>query len=339
MPAFETLPRDTQLARMEHAALATLNDRYGITAGPFTLQQYEDNCVYRVETPTGPHTVRMSVRDGRPPQHQASELRWLDSLARAHTVAAPRPVTAVDGSFVTETAVPGLGPSTVAVFAWVPGQAEPPFREPGIAEGMGTVTAQLHHHAATTPLPVGFARPAWEAADILDRGYAVTHPNHPLLSDDGAAVLRAVAERIQAHGPIPDSDRGLIHGDLHRENMLLTPAGTIAVIDFDDCGLGAYTLDIATVLSSIHRLCRDEPAVYTDFAARFLTAYEKIRPLPATMDRFDDFLLLRDAFIVNFVTSSDNSEVATWGPRRVAGLIAQMKDYLDGESYPGRFAT
>lgn len=140
---------------------------------------------------------------------------------------------------------------------------------------------------AAERVPVGFARPTWEGADILDHGYAITHPAHSLLGDDAAAVLRAVAERIHSHGHVPDSERGLIHGDLHRENMLLTPEGTIAVIDFDDCGLGAYTLDIANVLSSIHRPCRDEPDTYATFASRFLTAYEKIRPLPATMDRLD----------------------------------------------------
>ncbi|MEU8942677.1 phosphotransferase [Streptomyces goshikiensis] len=339
MPLFEDLPRDIQLAAMENAARTTLANRYGITPGAFTLQQYEDNCVYRIETDTGPHTVRMSVRDGRPPHHQASELAWLDSLARAHTVTAPRPLTTTDGTFITETIVEGLGPSTVAIFEWVPGHAEPPFREPGIAEGMGAVTAQLHHHAQTTALPDNFARPTWDAADILDRGYALTHPDHPLLGANGAAVLRAVAERIHAHGPLPERDRGLIHGDLHRENMLLTPNGSIAVIDFDDCGLGAYTLDIATVLSSIHRLCRNDSEAYADFAHRFLTAYEKIRPLPESMDRFEDFLLLRDAFIVNFVTSSTNTEVATWGPRRVAGLIAQMQAHLAGDTYPGTLTS
>ncbi|MFD9458563.1 hypothetical protein ACFWBC_36460 [Streptomyces sp. NPDC059985] len=72
MPTFEELPRAAQLVRMEDAARTTLIDRYGITPGPFTLQQYEDNCVYRADTADGPYTVRMSVRDGRPPEHQTS---------------------------------------------------------------------------------------------------------------------------------------------------------------------------------------------------------------------------------------------------------------------------
>ncbi len=53
----------------------------------------------------------------------------------------------------------------------------------------------------------------------------------------------------------------------------------------------------------------------------------------------EDFLLLRDAFIVNFVTSSTNTEVATWGPRRVAGLIAQMQAHLAGDTYPGTLTS
>ncbi|MFF3015467.1 phosphotransferase [Streptomyces sp. NPDC057939] len=96
-----------------------------------------------------------------------------------------------------------------------------------------------------------------------------------------------MADRIHTHGTVPNSDHGLIHGDLRRQNMILTPEGTIAVIDFDDCGIGAYTLDIATVLSSIHHLCSNQPEVYADFTDRFVTAYKKIRPLPVSMCRFD----------------------------------------------------
>ncbi|MFE3932298.1 hypothetical protein ACFXPJ_00440 [Streptomyces goshikiensis] len=40
----------------------------------------------------------------------------------------------------------------------------------------------------------------------------------------------------------------------------------------------------------------------------------------------------------DFVTSSTNSEVANWGPRRVADLITQMRSHLDGQPYPGTLA-
>jgi Ser/Thr protein kinase RdoA (MazF antagonist) len=37
---------------------------------------------------------------------------------------------------------------------------------------------------------------------------------------------------------------GLIHADLHRDNILLHH-GEIGVIDFDDCGWGYYLFDLA----------------------------------------------------------------------------------------------
>ncbi|MET8956697.1 hypothetical protein [Streptomyces sp. NPDC004533] len=42
-------------------------------------------------------------------------------------------------------------------------------------------------------------------------------------------------------------------------------------------------------------------------------------------------LLLRDAFILNFVTQNApvNADVASWGPRRIAGIVANMQAYLD----------
>ncbi|MFF3015468.1 hypothetical protein [Streptomyces sp. NPDC057939] len=62
--------------------------------------------------------------------------------------------------------MPDLGSSTITVFGWVPGEAEPPFDKAAISKGMGTVTAQLHQHAATTHLPSDFARPTWDPADV-----------------------------------------------------------------------------------------------------------------------------------------------------------------------------
>lgn len=41
--------------------------------------------------------------------------------------------------------------------------------------------------------------------------------------------------------------------------------------------------------------------------------------------------------ILNFVTAAVpvNASVAAWGPLRIAGILANMRAYLDGGPYPG----
>ncbi|MFF1505678.1 hypothetical protein ACFVZR_39095 [Streptomyces sp. NPDC058316] len=63
-----------------------------------------------------------------------------------------------------------------------------------------------------------------------------------------------------------------------------------------------------------------------------------MRPLPADFARLlEPYLLLRDAFILNFVTTAApvNAGVASWGPVRIAGIVASMQAYVEGYPYPG----
>lgn len=266
-------------------------------------------------------------------------MRWLESLAASRTVAVPEPVTTTSGHYVVPIGVPGHDePATLALLRWLPGTAEPPYREPGVAQQMGIATAHLHEHAATVHLHE-FDRPVWDAETILLSGHALTHPDsHEQLGPAGTAALRKVADLITPALLEGGPDRGRIHGDLHRENMIALPAGGVGLIDFDDCGTGHYLLDIATVLSSVHRIADTEPGGYEAFARAYLDGYTQVRPLPADWTRLlEPYLLLRDAFILNFVTQAApvNADVASWAPRRIADIVANMQAYLEGHPYPG----
>ncbi|MFF3127951.1 phosphotransferase enzyme family protein [Streptomyces sp. NPDC057908] len=343
-PSFSHLPHAAQLDLLEQLTRAALSEYYGLNGGAVRMevQQYEDNAVWRV-TPPGrtSYVARLSVRDGRPAHQQRSEMRWLESLAASHTVAVPEPVTTTGGHYVTPVEVPGHDePSTLALLHWLPGTADPPYRQPGVAQEMGSVTAHLHEHAATVPL-AEFDRPVWNAETILLKGHALTDPAaQEQLGPEGTAALRKVAELITpALQEGAQDDRGRIHGDLHRENMISLPDGGIGIIDFDDCGTGHYLLDIATVLSSVHRIAQKEPGAYAEFARVFLAGYAQVRPLPADFARLlEPYLLLRDVFVLNFVIAAVlvNEAVAnSWGPRRIAGIVASMQAYVEGRPYPG----
>lgn len=348
MPSFSQLSHTAQLALLDALTRSALSTHYGLdgTAVQMDIQQYEDNAVWRVTPPAGSSFVaRLSIRDGRPAHQQRSEMRWLETLASSRTIAVPEPVTTTVGHYVVPVDVPGHDePSTLALLQWLPGTAGPPYREPGVAQAMGSTTAHLHEHAASVTLPE-FDRPVWDAETILHNGPALTDPvARTQLGASGADTLRKVAKLISpALQEGTAADRGRIHGDLHRENMIAMPAGGVGIIDFDDCGTGHYLLDIATLLSSVHRITRKVPGAYDEFARAFLTGYTQVRPLPAGFDRLlEPYLLLRDAFVLNFVTEAVlvNEAVAnSWGPGRITGIVANMQTYLQGHPYPGTLAS
>lgn len=347
MPLFSRLPHATQLKQLEQLTRTALTEHYGLdgAAAQMDVQQYEDNAVWRVTPPGSDSFVaRLSVRNGRSAQQQRSEMHWLVSLAASCTVTVPEPVTTVSGHFVVPIEVPTHDePTTLALLHWLPGTAAPPYRQPEVAQEMGSATAYLHQNAATMSLP-DFDRPIWDAESILLKGHALVDPAaREQLGTEGTTALRKVAELItpalQEGSP---EDRGRIHGDLHRENMIALSGSGIGIIDFDDCGTGHFMLDIATVLSSNYLITQKEPGAYEDFARAFLAGYTRVRPLPADFGRLlEPYLLLRDTFVLNFVTAATpvNADVASWGPGRIARIVTNMQAYLDGSPYPGTLAS
>ncbi|WP_280426391.1 phosphotransferase enzyme family protein [Nocardia carnea] len=340
---FSDLDHAGQLELLEKLARTALAEHYNLDTTNLVMrvQQYEDNAVWRAITVDGTsYVARLSIRDGRPAHQQRSEMRWLESLAADGAVAVPSPVTTPDEQYVVPVEVPGHDqPATLALLHWVRGTAEPDYRQPAVAEAMGAATAYLHDNAAKVELP-DFDRPVWDTETILTKGNALTDPvAREQLGTEGFATLQAVADRITPRlSAVGTVGHSRIHGDLHRENMIALPDGGVGIIDFDDSGHGHPVLDIATALSSIHRIAQAVPGAYDEFARRYLHGYARVRPLPTGFDElFEPHLVLRDVFVLNFVTSAVpvNAAVAQWGPDRIAGILANMRYYLDRSAYPG----
>ena len=267
----------TLLRRLAHAALR----EYGVEAATIRLRRYEDNAVYEVRVDGRHLMLRMSLRDGRTPTEQRSELHWLAELGSAG-LAVPRGAAEPDAA-VRQLTHPALEqPVTVALLEWLEGRVEPPYDQAGVVADLGRVTARLHRSGAGLRLPAWFDRPSWNADDLFERGLAATSPlARDRLTTAQRRLLRDVGEVVAAGMGRYGDRRQLIHADLHRENVVLTPAGTVGLIDFDDCGFGDPGLDIATLLSSVHRQTRGAaPGTYERCAARYLAGYREVQELP-----------------------------------------------------------
>jgi Ser/Thr protein kinase RdoA (MazF antagonist) len=328
--------RDAQLRRLRSIAREILAEHFAISPDAMRLQRYEDNAVYAIVTGNDRYSLRLSIRDGRTEQEQLSELAFLEAIRGRGRVRVPDPMPAQpSGSVVAQRFDDLPEPCTAVLFRWINGRGDPRYTR-ALARLLGTVTATFHEDASTFSPPADFRRPHWGVTDLFEHGAALNDRRAPVtLGDGGVETVRAVGRRVDRTLGREGGEWGLIHADLHAENLIATPGKQIAIIDFDDCGFGWSMLDIATIAASMRRRAGDDG--YQALARQLVEGYQEVRPLPSPLERIDDFLILRDMVILNFVTGSRNPTVAEWGPQRAQGIVAGLRRWLNGEPYTGHF--
>jgi Ser/Thr protein kinase RdoA (MazF antagonist) len=118
---------------------------------------------------------------------------------------------------------------------------------------------------------------------------------------------------------------GLIHADLHYENVLFHEGRPLA-IDFDDCGWGAYLYDLAVPLSEL-----EGRSNYEALRDALLDGYARQRPLP---HGYDDHLralaILRRAQLILWILESREQAAfrddwRSWARKEVRALAGRIE--------------
>lgn len=239
------------------------------------LSQHSFNTIFRVDCDSDRFVLR--VGDARRIHADGAEdveAEWLYQLAEKSVVTAPQPISATDGSwsvgyetdFVT-------GVRACSMFTFIEGR-ELRSTKVGPIEihAAGALLAQLHEHAASTPL----AKPV-PAALHVDRVVYFHEENlvGTYDSSTGSMFTDAIA-RVQATmddlWTSPPHSPHLLHGDFGAHNVL-TWRSQLRPIDFQDLQFG---FDVQDLGLSIADLGRNTAELVKPFTA----GYSTVRPLP-----------------------------------------------------------
>ena len=179
---------------------------------------------------------------------------------------------------------------------------------------VGEVLAKLHELSATARYQRDNAySPGW-ASDALQS----VRSN---LDETDAQNLTETVERYVQYTN-DDLPRGIIHGDLFRDNALFDGEKLSGVIDFYHACDDYLLQDIAITLND---WCRDSGADDTARIAALLEGYESVRPLlPAEIDALDlfrEFGAMRFALTRLLGGRTDNP---VKNPREFLDLLAQF---------------
>jgi len=310
--AVAVLPIKDLLARLAAMAQRSLILWGHSPQATASLINLSENATYRVDEPaTGGKTILRIHRVGYHSMEAInSELQWMTALRRDAGIEAPEPIPAKDGRLIQLLRSPDLAdPRHAVMFKFMSGSepAEDGLKEPFVR--LGEVSARMHLHARTWPLPPGFTRHIWDYETSLgSRPHWGRWQDGMGLTPHRLAALErlslAIKRRLERFG-MGGERFGLVHADIRLANLLVEGERT-KVIDFDDCGFSWYLYDLGTALSFLeHR--PDVP----DLVAAWLTGYRKVAALSAEDEaEIPTFIMLRRLLLVAWIGSHGETELA-----------------------------
>jgi len=174
---------------------------------------------------------------------------------------------------------------------------------------------------------------AWDIGRHLALFHTVVRvlprPNDIGLMNPAVAVVEPDTTRALFGKPLP---RGVIHGDLHRGNVLVDPRNpnrVIAILDFEEAGENLYLIDLAVTLISVGAL-PDSDSIEPELMDAATCGYETVRTL-TDEERFWQLTALRYASEASINWFRANGY--EWYARQHEGRRASFEAAF-GEHYP-----
>ena len=199
------------------------------------------NSNFAVSTSSGRYFLR--INEGKRVADIAYEADLVTALARAG-VPTPVPLVAADGQrFV------GYRDRYASMFPWIEGGHRGLTEvDTGDTAQVGAAVAELHLAGAGLPITFHRAESLYTFAEIVERFAGFRQLDDPALT----AAVPLIADEIDwLNDRARDraaATRGIIHGDLFRDNVIFAGAELVALIDFEQASAGSLAYDLAVCI-------------------------------------------------------------------------------------------
>jgi Ser/Thr protein kinase RdoA (MazF antagonist) len=228
-------------------ALATLLERqYGLSGVRCQLIKGTIRDVYHVVTSGSDYVLCLYRHNARTAGQILAEIKLIETLHDADVTVAP-PTRTVEGHLLFSVIVPE-GERYATLCEYVEGDQLAKQPDTNTVKEYGRVVAQIH--TVSDQMKHAIERPKIDFEFLVEQSIASFAYAAPQRKDDLtflqeiAAVLKPKMESLSTEKPL----YGLVHGDIIPSNTLISPDGRLTIVDFDLCGYGWRSYDIATFL-------------------------------------------------------------------------------------------
>jgi homoserine kinase type II len=263
---------------LDKRQLAEIVEDYGLVKllGASGIPSGSVNTHYLLETARGKHLLRVDEVKG-----ELEVKRELDLLLflRKHGFPCPQPITDRKGRHYRES-----HGKCLSVYKYFDGRVVRPERlSVGQLESIGRVLAELHIIGKSYKKGIENRFSFERIADI----YATVRRQLPSYFKRIIRTLDDEAEYLQSYleSKLP---KGIIHGDLFHDNLVLKGDKVVAMLDFEAACRGKFIFDLAT---AVNALCCDGEQYQLKRFEALIGGYEGLRALSlAEWDAFPNEL-------------------------------------------------
>ncbi len=321
----------TYLGQVRHLRNLALN---AIKLFPIDLEKlhfinHGENTTFKVTAACGSRfLLRIHRANYHSPQAIGEELQWL-KLLQNKGFAVPEPVCSHIGELLTEVEYRGLN-RQCSLLKWVEGRFVEKSISPGHLFQAGKLLAGFQN---ATPGSFSQHRIYWNAEGMAgeqamfgcyDKLEGIDPADQELISQ----ARRAIFARLKAYQESFPEKMGLIHADLHFGNIL-NQNGSLAAIDFDDCGFGFHVYDLVIpYIGALARMNEDKKKRSDEFFAALIAGYQTSRAFTDQDESlFHCLLACRKILMLGWLNSrSDNPCLRELLPGWTAKAVEHIKN-------------
>jgi Ser/Thr protein kinase RdoA (MazF antagonist) len=277
------------------------------------------NAIFRVtDTQDKKYCLRIHPADYNTKDAILEELKWLNIIRETTDIPVAKPIYTNEGKYIAEQVHTGIsGIRYCDMLEWLDGK----FLWKGInkeyAYNLGLLMARLQSHGKKAPIK---QRCDYWDADALVGTEKARCKNVECLSGISrdqqkiiASARRCAYEKLKEYQTAHPEKSGLIHGDLNPNNVIIKN-NQYGAIDFDDCGIGLYGVDLATPLIAFEHLAEDEGKNFNELKEALFLGYSEFMPLTQIdIDISPYFMLALKLYSVGWLElKKDNPRLRPW---------------------------
>ena len=300
------------------------------------LHLQSENTVFKVEGLDGnTYALRIHRKGYHDLEELNSEHVWTSSLSNAGLLVPEAVVTRSGEAYTSVSFLNSSEYRYVGLVKWIEGTILNDLildlEEKDVSdlyESLGKVVAKFHKATIAWEEPKDFKRHSFDTDGFLGSkpfwGRFWEAQNATTSEREKLSVIRNNITKILSKLPRDINSFGMIHADLHSQNVLIQ-GKSLSVIDFDDSGFGWYGFDLAVAIWD--RLDFTATGCHFDIAYKSLIrGYIEERPnAKDIIETIPTFLLMRTLMLIRWIEDRPESGYEAFIPVLIQASIDQAK--------------